>query len=427
MLIIKGGRIIDPANHIDKKGHLLIERGKIEAVLPEDASLSAYENADIFDAAGLCVVPGLVDIQVHLREPGQEYKEDLLTGSQAAVAGGVTSMVCMANTKPVNDHAAITRHIIGRAKQIGLCNVYPVSTISKGMAGKELADIGEQKEAGCVGITDDGKTVADTGLLKRAMDYAAGLDIIVMEHCEEPSLSQGHMHYGKWSLMAGIVGKPHASEDIIVARDIELAALTGARLHIQHVSSKRSVEMIREGKARGVKVTGEATPHHLWLTDEDVYKSNYDTNFKMNPPLRTAEDREALRQALADGTLDNIATDHAPHAIHEKAVEFDIAAPGLVGLEQLLGLSLKLVKDKVLTMRRMVELLTIGPSKLVGLPTGTLSVGAEADVCIFDPSAKVIVEPAKLKSKSKNTPFGGWELPGKVIRTYHRGKLVFEG
>ncbi len=423
-IVIHGGTVIDPANKLEAARDLLIEDGLIRAI---DKPGSFFGVGDTgIDAADLIVAPGFIDMHVHLREPGYEYKETVLTGTQSAVAGGFTAVACMANTNPVNDSGSVTRYIIEKAREANLARVFPVGALSKRLKGEELADIGEMVEAGVVAISDDGRPVMDANLMRRALEYCSMFSIAVSVHEEDLHLAAGGvMNEGPTSLRLGLRGIPNAAEDVMVARDIALARLTGGRLHIAHVSTHGAVELIRQAKAEGLAVTAEAAPHHFTLTEEVV--EGYNTNAKMAPPLRLAEDREALKEGLCDGTIDAIATDHAPHHRDEKEVEFDQAANGIVGLETALPLTLNLVRAKVLSLSQALSKLTVHPARILGLPYGTLSVGAAADVVLFDPVRQWRLEPEKLRSKSRNTPFGGWELTGKTILTMVDGRVVYDG
>lgn len=419
-ILIKGGRIIDPANGIDDTLDLLIEKGRIAHV---GKNLNA-DSAEVIDAGGLLVTPGLIDMHVHLRDPGQEYKEDIVSGTKAAVAGGFTSVACMPNTNPINDNNAVTRYIIEKAKAEGTANVFPIGSITKGLKGETLSEMGDLKESGCVALSDDGKPVSDGEIMRRALEYAKPFGLPLISHAEDLSMvGEGVMNDGFVATELGLKGIPWVAEDAATARDVLLAEFTGARLHVAHVSTKGSVEIVRDAKKRGVKVTCEATPHHFTLTEEAV--RGYDTNAKMNPPLRTAEDLAALRQGLADGTVDAIATDHAPHHIDDKNVEFNVALNGIVGLETALPLSLALVRDGVFSLGDMVAKMTTAPARILGIPRGTLSVGAVADVTLIDPELKWTVEAAKLHSKSKNTPFDGWNVQGAAVHTIVAGKTAF--
>ena len=418
-LLVKGGRVIDPANNIDAQLDILIEDDKIIKV---GADLSA-DGAEVVDAKGMLVTPGLVDIHVHLRDPGYEYKEDIVSGTRSAAKGGFTSIACMPNTKPIIDNKSVVRYILEKAEKEGFARVFPIGSVTKGLQGDSLSEMGDLTEAGCVAFSDDGKPVSSSELMRHAFDYSKAFDTVIVTHAEDLDLvADGVMNEGFVSTELGLKGIPWVAEDAATARDVMLAEFTGARLHIAHVSTKGSVEILRSAKKRGVKVTGEATPHHFMLTDEAV--RGYKTNAKMNPPLRSTEDLAAVREGLADGTLDAIATDHAPHHIDEKNVEFKIAMNGVVGLETALPLTLELVTDKLITLNRAIDLLTSGPAKALNLPVGTLSVGALADVTIIDPDKEWTVVAADLVSKSKNTAFEGRQLKGAAVATILGGRLI---
>ncbi|VAX21389.1 Dihydroorotase [hydrothermal vent metagenome] len=420
-VLIKNGRVIDPANSVDGVMDVLVSKGKIAKVAKKiNASAS-----NVIDAKGKWVTPGLIDIHVHLREPGFEYKETIETGSQSAAAGGFTSIACMANTYPVNDNASVTERIIDIARQQAVVNVYVIGAVTKGLDGKELADIGEMAEKGIVALSDDGKCVMDAGLMRSAMEYASMFNLPIIEHAEDCNLARnGVMNEGAVSSALGLAGQPKATEDAIVARDIALAEYLGAHIHIAHVSSANSVTLIREAKKRGVNITAEVTPHHFTITDETCL--GYNTNAKMAPPLREQADMAKLRAGLKNGSIDCIATDHAPHDVSEKEVEFDHAAFGIVGLETAIPLSLALVRDGVLTPLKLIETMTVNPAKIIGIDRGTLSAGAVADVTIIDPDSEWTVDPAKFKTKGKNTPFAGMRVQGKVNMTMVKGKVVYE-
>jgi dihydroorotase len=418
-VLIKNGRVIDPGR-INGPADVLIENGTIAAV---GAGLKAPAGATVIDATGRWVLPGFVDLHVHFREPGFEYKETIATGAAAAVAGGFTSVCCMPNTQPVNDNQSITEFILDKAKAAGLANVFPIGAITKGSEGKELAEFGDLKKAGCVAVSDDGKPVMNAMVMRRALEYARAFDLPVVDHCECTHLSEGGcMHEGQVATEMGLHGIPSASEDVMVARNLALAELTGGRLHLAHLSTAGSVRMVREAKARGIRVTAEACPHHFLLTEEAVREFN--TNAKMNPPLRSRKDVEAVKAGLKDGTIDVIATDHAPHAAFEKEREFDYAPFGIVGLETAWGLALVLAEEGVLTVEQVVSALTIQPARAFGLAKGTLAVGADADVTIVDPEAHWVVDPGQFKSKGRNTPFAGWKLKGRVVSTLVGGRVV---
>jgi dihydroorotase len=428
---IHGGRVIDPHTHLDRTVDILIDAGKIAGIGAE-ATVMAWTREEstrptplaVIDAQRLLVVPGLIDLHTHLREPGYEYKESIETGSAAAVAGGYTSIVCMANTNPVNDDAAVTEYILDKARAVGLVQVFPIGAVSVGLAGERLAEIGELKQAGVVGISDDGKPVMNSQLMRRALEYAGMFGLPVIAHCEDMHLAaHGVMHEGRVSTELGLRGIPAQAEDVMVARDIALAELTGGRLHVAHVSTAGAVRLVQDAKARGLRVTAEVTPHHLMLTDEAV--RGYDPNTKMYPPLRSAADVEALRQALRDGTIDAIATDHAPHDLADKEVEFDQAPVGIVGLETALPLTLQLVDQGVLPLGDAIAQLTWGPARVLGLAKGTLQVGADADVTLIDPHMEYVVDRREFRSKSRNSPFHGWTLKGRAVMTIRAGSIVY--
>jgi dihydroorotase len=430
-ILIRGGRVLDASANLDGVMDLLIDAGKIVSV-GGDAAETAWQREgstlsaplEVVDAHGLLVVPGLIDIHTHLREPGYEYKESIESGSAAAVAGGFTAIACMANTNPVNDDAAVTEYILDKARAVGLVQVFPIGAVSVGLAGERLAEIGELNQAGVVGISDDGKSVINSQLMRRALEYAGMFGLPVISHCEDTQLAaHGVMHEGRVSTELGLRGIPAQAEDIMVARDIALAELTGGRLHIAHVSTAGAVRLVHDAKARGLRVTAEVTPHHLFLTDEAV--RGYDPNTKMYPPLRTAADVEALRQALKDGTIDAIATDHAPHDLADKEVEFDQAPVGIIGLETSLPLTLRLVNEGVLTLTDAIAKLTWGPSQVLGLAKGTLQLGADADVTLIDTQTEYVVDRREFRSKSRNSPFHGWTLKGRAVMTLCAGKVVY--
>jgi len=423
-LLIKSGRIIDPSRNIDRVENILIEEGKISSYPAETKKLEKDKKINLIDASGKTVSPGFIDMHVHLREPGYEHKETIRTGCEAGAAGGFTSLVCMPNTNPINDNASVTEYILLKARKEGIVNVFPIGAITKGEKGESLAQIGEMFEAGCVGISDDGMPVMNSKVMRHAMEYVRPFNIPVISHAEDKNLSgNGVMNEGFFSNKLGLGGIPNASEEVIVARDITLAELTGVHLHIAHVSTAGSVRLIREAKARGIRVTAEATPHHVMLTDEAVL--GYDTNAKVNPPIRTAEDIESIRDGLKDGTIDAIATDHAPHSEDEKKVEFDLAPFGISGLETALPISLKLVTEGVLTLNQLIEKLTFNPPQIVNIDRGTLMVGAKADLVIFDTEKAFTVDRMKFRSKGKNSPFHGWKLTGHVEYTIVGGEIVY--
>ncbi len=420
-ILIKGGRVISPAQKLDKTCDVLIEKGKIVAI----GKGLDDKGAKVIDAAGKIVTPGLVDIHVHLRDPGLEYKEDIASGTLSAVTGGFTSVACMPNTQPVNDNQTVTSYILNKAAQEGHCRVFPIASISKGLEGESLTGMGELKELGVTAVSDDGKPVSNPQLMRRAMEYAKPFGLTIVSHAEDLDLvGGGVMNEGPVSTELGLKGITWVSEDSATAREVMLAECTGANLHVAHVSTRGSIDIVRQAKKRGVSVTCEVAPHHFTLTDEAV--RGYNTNAKMNPPLRGAEDREAVRQGLADGTVDAIATDHAPHHIDEKNVEFNIAMNGIVGLETALPLSLQLVEDGVIDLPRAIALLTSGPAGALNLPVGQLQEGGDADIAIIDTELEWTVDAQKLASKSKNTPFDGWKMKGAAVCTIVAGKIVYQ-
>lgn len=420
-ILIKDGHVIDPGRW-NGPADVLIENGAIAAVSP---GLSAPKTATLVHAKGQLVLPGFIDLHVHFREPGFEYKETVQTGTASAVAGGFTSVCCMPNTNPVNDNQSITELILERAKSAGNAHVFPIGAITKGSEGKELAEIGDLRRAGCVAISDDGRPVMNSLVMRRAMEYARAFDIPIVDHCEDLHLSEGGcMNEGLVSTELGLPGIPAAAEDVMVARNISLAELTGARLHLAHISTAGSVRLVREAKSRGLHVTAEACPHHFTLTEEVA--RGYNTHAKMNPPLRTWHDVQAIKEGLRDGTIDVIATDHAPHAPQEKQQEFTEAPFGIVGLETALPLTFGLVDEGILSVEAAVSKLTSQPAKAFGLSKGTLAVGADADVVLVDPQAHWEIDPSRFRSRSRNTPFAGWKVKGQVTTTIVSGRLVFE-
>jgi dihydroorotase len=425
LIFLQGGRVIDPAANVDGIRTVVIEDGRI-AEVAERMEPPKGQKAEVIDARGLWVTPGFIDLHVHLREPGQEYKETVASGARAAAAGGFTAVVAMPNTSPPNDSASVTELILQRASAAGGARVLPAGCISKGMKGEELAEFGELKAAGCVTLTDDGKPVMGTSLMRRALEYARAFDLPVMVHEEDLSLvGRGVMNEGPVSTRLGLKGIPAQAEEVMVLRDIALAELTGGRLHVAHISTVGSVRAIREAKRRGLKVTAEVTPHHLLLTDEAIARSGYDTDFKMNPPLRGEADVRACREALADGTIDCIATDHAPHSAVEKDVEFDAAANGIVGLETAFPVCLALTRVG-LSERRLVDALTASPARAFGLVGGTLAKGAPADIALFDPAASWRCDPERFISKGRNTPWKGETMTGRCTHTFVGGRLVHQ-
>ena len=421
-VLFSRGRVIDPRNGIDGVRDVLVQEGRVAQV--SEAPLQV-PGAQVVDAQGRWVVPGFIDLHVHLREPGEEGKETVLTGCRSAVAGGFTSVVAMPNTKIVNDSVMVTELVRSRARDARLCHVYPAGAITKGLKGEELSEMGELIAAGCVCVTDDGRPVMNASLMRRALQYATLFDVPVMVHEEDLTLSgKGAMTEGPTATRLGLLPIPASAEIAMVARDLVLLEETGGRLHIAHVSCEGSVRLVREAKKRGLRVTAEVTPHHFTLDDTAV--GPYDTHAKMNPPLRLRRDVEALREAMVDGTVDAIATDHAPHGVLDKQVEFEKGINGIIGLETALGLTLALVHEGVLSARRAVELLTDGPAKAFGLPGGHLAPGAPADVTLVDPTVEWAVDAERFFSKSRNTPFQGRLLKGRVTQTWVNGRLVFD-
>jgi dihydroorotase len=420
-LWIKSGRVLDPASGLDQTADLLIRNGKIATI---GQVKEPPAGAEVLDARGKVVVPGLIDMHVHLREPGREDEETILTGSQAAAAGGFTAIACMPNTEPAIDNQETVRFVRQKAEEAPV-RVYPIAAITQGRRGQELTEVADLTAAGAVALSDDGDSVKNSHVFRRALEYASMFAIPVISHCEDPDLrGPGVMNEGYVSTLLGLRGMPAVAEEVAVARDINIAEFTGARLHIAHVSTAGAVELIRAAKARRVQVTAEVTPHHFSLTDEAV--STFDTNTKMNPPLRGAVDRQALRRGLADGTIDCVASDHAPHALEEKEMEFDAAPFGIVGLETSLGLVLtELVQEGTLTLLEAVTKMTINPARILGIEGGTLEVGGVADLTIIDPQVRWTVDSRKFRSKSKNTPFDGWELTGRAVVTIVGGEIVY--
>jgi dihydroorotase len=426
-LLIQGGRVIDPANGFDGVGDVLIEDGLVKLVAP---NLNG-DGAQVIDAQGLAVAPGFIDLHTHLREPGFEYKEDIESGTRAAARGGFTTVCAMPNTEPAMDSRATVEYVLRRASAVAAVRVLPIGAVTKGRAGQLLAELGELAEAGCIGFSDDGNPVADAAIMRRALEYASTFGLPIIDHCEDPQLAGGVMHEGWVSTRLGLKGIPSASEENMVSRDIALARQTGSHVHIAHLSTAGAVELVRRAKAEGVRVTAEVTPHHLALDHEAVMHAEgrqglaYDTNAKMYPPLRSAADVAACVEGLRDGTIDAIATDHAPHAVQEKLCEFDAAANGMIGLETALALAL----STGVGVERIIEALTIGPARALGLERwvpgiGTLTVGAPGDVVVFDPGREWTVEREALASKGKNTPLLGLTLRGRVVATVYAGEVV---
>jgi len=423
-LLIKGGLVVDPSQHLEDPLDLLVERGKIVALEPPGRIPA--EGRRVISASDLVVTPGLVDMHVHLREPGEEYKETIESGTRAAIQGGFTGVACMPNTKPVNDNAAVTRLILDQAKAAGHARVYPVGAVSVGSLGQALSEYGDLKAAGVVAVTDDGRPVSNSMLMRRALEYARTFDLPVISHCEDLDLaSDGVMHEGAVSLQLGLKGIPAAAEEVMVYRDLTLARLTGARLHIAHVSTAGSVAIIRLAKAMGLPVTAETAPHYFTLTEEAVL--GYNTNAKVNPPLRTEMDVKSIKEAIRDGTLDAVACDHAPHSSLEKEVEFTAAAFGLIGLETSLSLTLKLVHDGALNLSQAIGALSTNPAAILGVNGGTLEKGAMADITLVDLNREWTVDASTFASKSRNCPFNGWTLKGKAVMTIVGGEVVWEG
>ncbi len=425
--LLRGGRVVDPANGRDGVFDVLIDGDRIVRVgrdLAVDADMSVLDIPN-----GFIVCPGLIDMHVHLREPGQEHKETIATGTAAAVAGGFTAVACMPNTNPVNDNAGVTEYILKKAADANLARVYPIGAVSRGQEGEQLADIAELRQAGCVALTDDGRPVATALLMRRALEYAGMFKMPVIEHCEDPSLkADGVAHEGYHASRLGLRGIPGEAESIMALRDISLAELTGGRVHIAHMSARQTLDAVRYGKSRGAHVTCEVTPHHFVLTDEMLASPvPYDTNVKMNPPLREAADRDAMVGGLADGSVDVIATDHAPHHYDDKHAEFDRAPFGITGLETAVSLCLdRLVHGGVITLARLVELMSMNPAKILGVAGGSLASGAPADITILAPELAVTVSVARMRSKARNTPFDGWQLRGGVAATIVGGRIVYQ-
>lgn len=436
-LLFKNARVVDPGGGIDSEMDVLVEEGKIKAMgrgIPESkaeggsgpggAGSSSSARGEVIDCRGKVLVPGLMDMHCHLREPGFEYKETIESGSMAGAAGGYTSLACMANTQPVNDNRAVTEYILRQAQERAWTHVFPVGAVTKELKGESLSEIGELKEAGAVALSDDGRPLMNSSLFRRALEYARGFGLPVISHCEDLNLSgQGVMNEGLVSTSLGLRGIPNAAEEVMVLRDIALAELTGSSLHIAHVSTAGSVRAVREAKARGVKVTAETAPHYFTLTDEAV--RGFDTNTKMSPPLRTQKDVAAIIAGLKDGTLDAIATDHAPQTAVEKDVEFDYAANGIIGLETALPLTLRLVNQGPLTLKEAVEKLTLAPARILGLEKGRLKVGGEADLTLIDLEREQTIEVSRFKSKSRNSPFQGWKMKGFAILTVKAGRIMY--
>jgi dihydroorotase len=422
-IIIKNGHIIDPSQGIDGVGDILIEDGKIKEISTQHSALSTSSSAHrTIDAIGLYVLPGLIDMHTHLRDPGFEYKETIKTGTKAAVKGGFTTVCCMPNTYPVNDNASVTEFIIRKAAQEGHCTVLPIGAITKGQKGEELAEIGTMRNEGCIAFSDDGRPVMNSLMMRRALEYSKAFNVPIISHCEDLTLSEdGVMNEGLLSVTLGLKGIPSEAEEIMVYRDLSLSKLTGGRLHIAHVSTEGSVKLIRDAKKRGVNVTAETCPHYFSITEDAV--TGYDTNAKVNPPLRTERDIKAIKEGLQDGTIDVIATDHAPHHMDEKLQEFDKSPSGISGLETALGLSLRLVEGGILTMGQLIEKMALNPARILGIKRGTLQTDTNADVVLLDMNREFTVEVDRFLSKGKNTPFRGWILKGMPVITISKGRI----
>lgn len=422
--LIKGARIVDPSQDMDDRKDILIEDGKI-VKLGRNLSPSRKKGLETMDIAGLVVAPGLVDMHTHLREPGFEYKETIQSGSEAACAGGFTSIACMANTNPVNDTRSVTEYILRKAAETNLVNIYPVAAITMQLQGKSLAEFWDLKEAGAIALSDDGKPVMDSAVMRRALEYAHSLGLPVISHCEDAGLSSGGvMNEGFTSTELGLPGIPGIAEDIMVARDLLLAEYTRSSIHIAHVSTAGAVRLIREAKERGIKVTAETAPHYFTLTDDDL--RTYDVNAKVYPPLRRKADVEAIKAGLRDGTIDAIASDHAPHALTDKEVEFEYAASGMIGLETSLALSLRLVAAGILSLGQLIEKMSTQPARILRIPGGSLRAGAPADLAVIDLERPWTVSRETIRSRSKNTPFLGWDLTGKAVMTMKGGVVTFD-
>ncbi len=424
-LLLKNGRIIDPVNGIDEQGHLLLAKGKIAGLfLKGKKAPPPSQNRREIELAGKWIFPGFIDMHVHLREPGEEYKETIDSGTKAAAAGGFTAVACMPNTEPVNDSETVTSYILEKARE-AKARVYPVGSISKGSHGEKLADYGEMKKAGVVGLSDDGRPVTNSQLMRRALEYSSNFELLIISHSEEISLSQnGVMNEGYVSTKLGLRGIPKAAEEIMIYRDLSLAEYTGNPIHIAHISTKESVSLIRRAKERGCLVTAETAPHYFTLTEEAI--DQYNTLAKMNPPLRTEDDVAAIQQGLKDGTIDVIATDHAPHSVLEKEQEFDIAANGIIGLETAVPLTLSLVRGNIISAQRMAGLLSSNPARILGVQGGSLQIGRVADVTVVDPEREFVFSADEVVSKSKNSPFLGRKLLGKAVLTVLEGKITFK-
>ncbi len=420
-ILLKHGRVIDPGRDLDAVMDVYVNGSIIEQM---DRHISAVKgDVQVIDATGYIVAPGLIDVHAHLREPGYEYKETIATGTMAAVRGGFTTVVCMANTSPVNDNKSVTESIVEKARSVGMCRVFPCGSITKGLKGEELSEIGDMFKAGVVALSDDGRSVKNAGLLRRAMEYVKYFGIPVISHCEDEDLSKGYVHEGAASLLSGLTAVPSIAEEIIVKRDMAIAEYVRCHVHLTHMSTAGSIEAIRESKKRYGDITCDTCPHYFSLTDEATL--TYDTNTRVNPPLRSKADMDAIKEGLRDDTIDIIATDHAPHDLTSKDVEYDLASPGISGLETAFSLSLGLVHEGVLSLTELLRKLTVNPAKLLGLPYGRISAGLPADLILFDPEKAWTVNPAAFVSKGKNTPFGGWMLKGKNLLTIVGGRIVY--
>jgi dihydroorotase len=422
-LLLKGARVIDPAGNLDAPMDVLVEDGKIAGCRP---GIKAPSGANVLDLAGMIVAPGLIDMHTHLREPGYEYRETIASGSAAAVAGGFTSIACMPNTRPVNDNRSVTEFILRKAALANLANIYPIGAISMGSDGKQMTEFWDLREAGIVALSDDGNPVMDAALMRRALEYASSLDLPVIQHCEDRNLSAGGlMNEGYPSTVLGMPGIPAIAEEVMVARDILIAEYTGTRIHFAHISTSGSVRLIRDAKKRGLKVTAETAPHYFTLTDESLW--NYDTNYKVSPPLRGKADVSAIKEGLADGTLDAIACDHAPHGRTDKEVEFEYAANGISGLETSLGLSLSLVHEGVLTWPELIAKMSCNPARILNLPKGTLAKGADADITVIHPELAWSVDAGAFRSLGKNSPFSGRKMKGRAVLSIVGGDIKYDG
>ena len=423
LTVIKGGRVIDPGN-LDDILDVVIEDGNIVEIKQDALAGNESKETKIIDASGKIVAPGLIDMHVHLRDPGYEYKETIETGSRAAAFGGFTAVCCMPNTNPVNDCRQVTEYIVKQAVKADIVRVYPIAAISEGLKGDNLCEYGELKDAGAIALSDDGNPVMNSQLMRRALEYSSGFNLPVISHCEDFDLvSDGAMNEGAVATKMGLSGIPNAAESIMVLRDIALCELTGVPVHIAHVSTKESVRAIRDAKKRGVPVTAETAPHYFSLTDASI--KDYNTNSKMNPPLRTEQDIEAICQGLVDGTIDVIATDHAPHSLIEKAVEFDRAANGIIGLETAVPLGLKLVEAGIIDITDLIEKMSKNPARILGLKIG-LEIGKTADITIIDPEISYCIDANRFQSLSRNTPFDGWDVKGRAVLTMVGGKVVYQ-